>query len=104
MQPCCHRFTSAATCCMPSISWRNITGPAFSYLVDPAKAGDTADSHTVSYGSSLFATLRLEQDRQAREPSQEATTPSYLLGGDRQPQLRESSEQRGEGHLPFDPR
>src|ERR671921_954315 len=44
---------------------------------------------------------RLEQDRQAWEPAQEAAPPAHLLDGNRQPQLREPPEQRSEGDLPF---
>src|SRR5215212_5962530 len=54
----------------------------------------------ISPGSMLL-TLAVEQDRQAREPAQEAAAPAYLLGRNRQPQLRELPKQRAEGDLPL---
>src|SRR5215218_5114969 len=46
----------------------------------------------------------LEQDRQAREPAQEAPAPAHLLGRDGQSQVRVPPEQRIEGDVPFDAR
>src|ERR671915_2433883 len=60
---------------------------------------------TVAAQKSLFRGRRLlEQDRQAREPSQEAAAPAHLLVRNCQPELRVPSEQRGEGDLPLDAR
>src|SRR5215217_8468284 len=54
--------------------------------------------------SPILMKVLLEQDRQASEPAQEAAAPAYLLGSNRQPQLREPSEQRAEGDLSLDAR